>query len=248
MSLLVIVKWIHVLAAIAAVGANLTYGLWISRAAREPQTLPFVLRSIHVIDSRLANPCYGLLLVTGLVMAYLLPIPLTTPWLLTAIVLYVLAAFLGVFAYAPTLPRADAAPGDRADLEDAGYQAAARQGTLMGILVTAGCGPDRLSDGRQAGLVGLAPGNQKDAASGVQLSCMGAKPRRKNLLCRRFGAGGRLVLDPSGCCDELSKQGTRLAGGSGYSFSPLALFQARFIFRASSSMMGLSHRMRPPEP
>ena len=135
MHLLLIVKWIHVLAAIAAVGANITYGIWISRAAREPNALPFVLRSINVIDSRLANPCYGLLLLTGLIMAYLVPIPLTTPWLLTAIVLYVLAAFLGVFAYAPIMRE------QRKHLETGGfgspvYQAAARRGTLMGILVT----------------------------------------------------------------------------------------------------------------
>ena len=135
MPLLFIVKWIHVLAAIAAVGANLTYGIWISRAAREPEALPFVLRSIHVIDSRLANPCYGLLLVTGLIMAYLVPIPLTTPWLLTAIVLYVLAAFLGVFAYAPTM-REQRRHLEAGGFEAPDYQAAARKGTLMGILVT----------------------------------------------------------------------------------------------------------------
>jgi uncharacterized membrane protein len=130
-----IVKWVHVLAAIAAVGANVTYGIWISRAAREPNELPFVLRSIKVIDSRLANPCYGLLLLTGLIMAYLLPIPLTTPWLLTAIVLYVLAAFLGVFEYAPTM-REQRKHLETGGFETPGYQAAARKGTLMGILVT----------------------------------------------------------------------------------------------------------------
>lgn len=33
-----------------------------------------------------------------------------------------------------------------------------------------------------------------------------------------------------------------------YSFSPLTFIQAFFMFRASSSMMGLSHRMRPAQP
>jgi uncharacterized membrane protein len=132
---LLIVKWIHVLAAIAAVGANITYGVWISRAAREPQVLPFVLRSIKVIDSRLANPCYGLLLITGLIMVYLLPIPLSTPWLVTAILLYVLAAFLGIAAYAPVMRE------QLRQLENGGpdappYQAAARRGVILGILVT----------------------------------------------------------------------------------------------------------------
>lgn len=136
MQLLLIVKWIHVLAAIAAVGANITYGIWISRARREPNELPFVLHTINVIDSRLANPCYGLLLLTGLMMAYLVPIPLTTPWLLSAIVLYVLAAFLGVFAYAPTM-RDQRKHLETDGFQSPGYQEAARKGTLMGILVTA---------------------------------------------------------------------------------------------------------------
>jgi uncharacterized membrane protein len=133
--LLLIVKWIHVLAAIAAVGANFTYGIWIRRAAREPGQLPFVLQGIRAIDRRVANPSYGLLLLTGLVMAYLLPIPLTTPWLLTAIILYVLAAFLGVFAYAPTMRE------QRKQLEAAGagsvaFRTASRRGAWLALLVT----------------------------------------------------------------------------------------------------------------
>ena len=129
------VKWIHVLAAITAVGANVTYGIWIARASREPKVLPFVLRNIRVIDNRLANPCYGLLLVTGVAMALLLPIPLTTHWLLTAIVLYVAAALIGILAYAPVL-REQIRLLDSVGLEAPGYAAAARKGTLLGILVT----------------------------------------------------------------------------------------------------------------
>ncbi len=123
------------LAAIAAVGANLTYGIWIGRARREPEQLPFVLATIKVIDRRLANPCYALLLATGLLMAYLVPIPLSTPWLLLAIVLYVLAAFLGVFAYAPVM-REQRRHLETAGFDNPGYQAAAHRGSLLGILVT----------------------------------------------------------------------------------------------------------------
>jgi uncharacterized membrane protein len=133
--LFLLVKWIHVLSAIIAVGANITYGLWIARASREPKVLPFVLRNIHLIDSRIANPCYGLLLLTGLTMAFLLPIPLTTPWLLTALVLYVLAALVGIAFYAPVVRRQISV------LETDGfaapaYQAIARRSTLLGVLVT----------------------------------------------------------------------------------------------------------------
>ncbi len=130
-----LVKWIHVLSAITAVGANITYGIWISRASREPNVLPFVLRNIHLIDRRVANPGYVLLLITGLTMALTLPIPLTTPWLLTALVLYGLAALLGAVFYAPVV-RNQIRLLESEGFESPNYQAVARRSSLFGILVT----------------------------------------------------------------------------------------------------------------
>jgi uncharacterized membrane protein len=68
-------------------------------------------------------------------MAYLLPIPLNTPWLLTAIVLYVLAALLGALAYAPTM-REQRKQLETAGIESAGFKAASRRGAGLGLLVT----------------------------------------------------------------------------------------------------------------
>ncbi len=133
--LFLLVKWIHVLSAITAVGANITYGIWIAQASREPKVLPFVLRNIHTIDSRIANPCYGLLLLTGLTMAFLLPVPLTTPWLVTALVLYVLAALVGILFYAPTV-RSQTRLLETDGFDSPGYQAVARRSTVWGVLVT----------------------------------------------------------------------------------------------------------------
>ena len=130
---LLLVKWVHILAAITAVGANITYGIWIARASSDRKVLPFVLRNIRFIDNRVANPCYGLLLLTGLIMAFLVPIPLTTPWLLTALMLYFVAALVGVLAYAPVLKRQiqllDVEGGDSPN-----YAAMAKQGRLLGIV------------------------------------------------------------------------------------------------------------------
>ncbi len=130
-----LVKWIHIMSAITAVGANITYGIWIARASREPKVLPFVLRNIHLIDSRIANPCYGLLLLTGLIMAFTVPIPLTTPWLLTALVLYVFAAIFGIAFYAPVV-RNQLQLLESEGFESPGYQAVAKRSTLLGVLVT----------------------------------------------------------------------------------------------------------------
>src|SRR5512135_2713260 len=103
--LFLLVKWIHVLSAITAVGANITYGIWMTRAAREPGALPFVLHNIKLIDDRVANPLYALLLLTGLTMAFILPIPLTTPWLLTALILYAISGLLGLVVFVPLFRR-----------------------------------------------------------------------------------------------------------------------------------------------
>jgi uncharacterized membrane protein len=66
--LYVLLKWLHVLAAIVAVGSNITYGMWMTHASRNPESLPFTLHGIQLIDDRVANPAYGVLLVTGLLM------------------------------------------------------------------------------------------------------------------------------------------------------------------------------------
>jgi uncharacterized membrane protein len=132
--LYLILKWLHILAAIAALGSNITYGIWISRASRKPEALPFTLHGIKLIDDRLANPAYGLLLITGLIMVFTVKLPLTTPWLLTSLILYVLLLLIGLLGYTRTLKRQIQL------LENQGpaspeYQATARRGTLIGILL-----------------------------------------------------------------------------------------------------------------
>jgi len=129
-----LLKWAHVLAAITAVGANVTYNIWIARASQEPRALPFVLQNVSYIDRRLANPCYAVLLVTGLAMALTVQIPLTTPWLLISMILYVVAALLGILVYAP-LARRQRQTLARDGIESPYYIAVARRGQLLGRLV-----------------------------------------------------------------------------------------------------------------
>ena len=51
-----ILKYIHVVLAIVAVGANATYAIWIQRGTIDGEALPFTLRGIRLIDNRVANP------------------------------------------------------------------------------------------------------------------------------------------------------------------------------------------------
>jgi uncharacterized membrane protein len=81
------VKYAHILMAITAVGFNASYGIWLARAAREPDHLSHVLRGIKILDDRFANPAYGILLLTGLWMVIISPWELTTFWIASALVL-----------------------------------------------------------------------------------------------------------------------------------------------------------------
>lgn len=129
-----LLKWLHVLSAIVAIGSNVTYGIWITRASRKPEVLDFTLRGVKLIDDRLANPAYGLLLITGLSMVYVARFSLTIPWLLTALVLYGLLVIIGLFGYSPTLKRQiqllqSHGPGSSE------YQGMSNRGAVLGILV-----------------------------------------------------------------------------------------------------------------
>lgn len=129
-----LLKWLHVLSALIAIGANVTYWIWIARAVRNPDELPFTLRGIKLIDDRLANPAYGALLITGLPMVYIARFMLTTPWLLSALILYALLVLVGLFGYTPTLRRQIQAL-DGEGFNSPAYQALARRGTLLGIIL-----------------------------------------------------------------------------------------------------------------
>src|SRR5690606_1495247 len=100
-----IVQWVHVLAAIAAIGANITYGVWLARAPRSPSALLFTLRTVKFIDDRIANPAYGLSLISGIALVLIGDWPFDTPWINAAVGLYILLVLVGIFGYSPTLRR-----------------------------------------------------------------------------------------------------------------------------------------------
>ena len=126
-----LLKFVHVLSAIVAVGFNASYGFWLARAAREPQTLPFVLSTISLVDST-ANGFYGLLLVTGLAMVFVGRLSLTTFWIGAALVLYLLAVIVGIWLYRPVLRRQRAALAASGPAS-AEYVGLARRGQTLGI-------------------------------------------------------------------------------------------------------------------
>ncbi len=93
-----LIKYLHVLLAITAVGSNITYGVWKMLGAREPAHAPFALKGIAFIDRRVANPAYGLLLITGLVLLAVGQVGFRG-WVIAALILFVLLIVVAVGFY-----------------------------------------------------------------------------------------------------------------------------------------------------
>jgi uncharacterized membrane protein len=129
-----VLKFLHVLLAIVAVGANVTYGVWISRASRDARFLSFALRGIKTLDDRMATPAYGLLFLSGLAMLHLGEYTWTTPWLLTSLVLYAVVVVLALFGYTPTLRR-QIETLDARGPESIEYRALASRAQLIGVVL-----------------------------------------------------------------------------------------------------------------
>lgn len=85
--LLPYLKWLHILGAIAGLGANLTFPVWLKLAKREPNAVRFTVYGIEVVE-KVANAGYATVLLTGIGMVLITNIPWTTPWLLSALFLF----------------------------------------------------------------------------------------------------------------------------------------------------------------
>ena len=96
--------FVHILSAIVAVGSNVTYGVWSVRAAGDPSNLGFALKGIKFIDDRIANPSYGVLLVTGLIMMFTGHWGFAL-WIVIALILFAAVVVLGFAFYSPLLKR-----------------------------------------------------------------------------------------------------------------------------------------------
>jgi uncharacterized membrane protein len=134
MSLIVLLKVIHVLAAITAVGANLTYTYWLRYAGKDRDRLAWTLRGISRLDNFIATPAYVVLLITGVLMVVSGAFSFQTGWIAAAIALYVVVIVVGIALYAPGLRRQIAEA--EVDPTSAAYAAAASRTNLFGVITT----------------------------------------------------------------------------------------------------------------
>ena len=130
-----IVKWIHILCAIVALGANLTYFPWFIRVTKNRESLVFTLSTIRILDNWIANPAYVLAYITGEIMmrvgGY---IHYSTPWMTVSLILYASISVLGIFVYAPMLKKQQKL-AETVGPDDANYQRVSRNGIILGVVI-----------------------------------------------------------------------------------------------------------------
>lgn len=128
-------KYLHVVSAIVAVGANVTYGVWGALAKREPEHLGFALRGIKFLDDRAANVAYGVLFVTGLALVFVGGIDAQqTRFVQVGFFGFIAVALVAALLYSPALKKQIstlAAEG----WETPAYRALDRRTTILGILL-----------------------------------------------------------------------------------------------------------------
>ena len=129
-----LLKFVHVMLAIVAIGFNASYGIWLARAGREPQHLGHVLRTIKTLDDRFANPAYVLLLVTGVLMVLVGGISFETFWIAASIGLWLVLVVVGLGVYTPTLRR-QIALVDSAAADSSEYTQVAKRGIIVGVVL-----------------------------------------------------------------------------------------------------------------
>lgn len=124
------IKYLHILAAIVAVGSNITYGVWNVRARSDPSHTGFALKGLKFLDDRIANPAYGVVLITGLLMATF-GVGFFHLWIIVALVLFAALVVLGVGFYTPLL-RAQIKLADAGDPTSPEFERLARRGAIVG--------------------------------------------------------------------------------------------------------------------
>lgn len=134
MSIYVALKIIHVLAAIVALGANVTYAFWLRRAGHDRDRLVWTIQGVRRLDNIVANPAYGVLLVTGIALVVTGVWSFSEFWISAAFALYFVTALLGIFVYGPSLRRQIAEA--EADPTSEAYAAASRRSNILGIVTT----------------------------------------------------------------------------------------------------------------
>jgi uncharacterized membrane protein len=88
-----LVKWLHILSSTLLFGTGLgsAFYMFFTSRTRHPQAIAIVVRHVVIADWIFTTPTIILQPLTGLYLLHLAQMPLTTPWILWSVLLYLLA-------------------------------------------------------------------------------------------------------------------------------------------------------------
>ncbi len=102
-----LLKYLHVLLAIVAVGFNSSFGLILGRASHggaDGREMKFALGTVRTM-AIIAHACYLLLLLTGIAMVYVAGYPWSLKWIHGSVALFVVAFLVATFTLLPMMRR-----------------------------------------------------------------------------------------------------------------------------------------------
>jgi uncharacterized membrane protein len=128
---------IHILAAIAAFGANISYFVWTRMALNNPSGRAYTLKTISLMERRYVNPSYLVVGITGLALVDRSRVwDFTTPWVLVSMVIFLAVTAIGGALYAPLLRR-QIALAEEGDPDSEEYRRLDRKGNIFGLMIAA---------------------------------------------------------------------------------------------------------------
>jgi len=108
--------------------------VWNVRAQSNPAQLGFALKGIKFIDDRIANPAYGVLVVTGLLMVFVNHWPVGSLWIVLALILFAALAVLAFRVYSPLL-RDQIRLVDAGDTTSPEFERLSRRSAMLGPIL-----------------------------------------------------------------------------------------------------------------
>ncbi len=127
-------KLVHILCAIVAVGANMSYALWFALAKRYPEHALFTLKGIKRLDDVVANPAYFGALVSGHILMFVADFSFSTTWIWLGEGLFVLQGIIALPFYSPLLKR-QIALVESSGLNSEEYRQVERRATMLGWIL-----------------------------------------------------------------------------------------------------------------
>ena len=145
----------------------------------------FALGTVKVMDDYVANPCYLLLLITGVGMVHVAGYPWKLMWIHGSLALLVIIAVLGFGFYTPTLRKQIAVLESRGS-SDPEFARLGTRGAILGGIMALMVMVDRRADGLQAFVGSGSVGRMDTSTAGVEMDRrirhhgirrVGARPR-----------------------------------------------------------------------